>query len=55
MSAFVLTPVPLFILFPSFRKGVGGLVCEGYAVLKTHESNCVEEKGGHIGIFRKYL
>ena len=47
--------VPLFILFSGSQKCVGGLICEGYAVLGTLRSNCVEEKGGCLGSFTKYL
>ena len=42
MSDFVRTPVPSLILFLDSRKDVGGLVCEGYAVLGALKSNCVE-------------
>ena len=55
MLDFVRTSIPFLILFPDSQKGAGGLVCEGYAVPGALESNCVQEKGGYLGSFRKYL
>ena len=45
---------PTFLYFVPIWRSVG-LASERYATLGTLESNCVKEKGGRLGSFRKHL
>ena len=45
-------PLPVFVGFRDYLKGVGGLVSERRAKLGTLKSDCFGEKVAKIGSFR---
>ena len=46
---------PLFVSFYDSLKGIYGSIIEHHVVMGTLKSNCVEERRGRLGSFRRFL